>query len=636
MEPGGVDDSSQQGAEEEDEDDEPGVKVGPRGVREINELMKEEARHPLARRAEKGVHFANHARLEVQVPKSYKEAMEGPQAEQWGEAIKAEMASLLQHGTWELTKLPHGRKAVGCKWVFALKRDKAGNITRFKARLVAQGFSQVEGWDYNETYSPVARFVSLRVFLSIAAQRGLRVDQIDVKTAFLHGVLREDIYMLQPEGYVQTEGGPFVCHLIKTLYGLKQSSRAWNERLTAELRKLGFVPLECEASLFRHLEDPDRFLLVYVDDLLLAGGEATREWLKEGLKQHFEITEPGEATWFLGFAITRDWERRTMELTQKQYAKDVLAKFDMEECTPARTPLPTGYRFNEGKDSPAFSTQKYQSAVGSLMYLVTGSRPDLGFVVGAASRFLTCPTEHHWKGIQHIFRYLKGTLHYSLTVGGEGELALQGYSDADWGANDDCRRSISGYAFQYGKGIISWSSKRQASPAVSSAEAEYMALARATKEAIWLQTLLGELHGVTCGTVPIYVDNSSCIALAKNPESHERTKHIDIQYHLIRHHVAHQRIEVIHCPTAYMWADFLTKSLPKIKLEACLTGLGVNTKGELEGGEATSIASNKGEIVGNLRAKARKDPGAPEGPKQVPQGLSTFRPGGAPVRPGGA
>ena len=297
------------------------------------------------------------------------------------------------------------------------------------------------------------------------------------------------------------------------------------------------------------------------------------------------MTELGEASFFLGMGIVRDRGSRTLALSQERYGREVLGRFGMESCKPARTPLPSGFKFHRtvektggGEIDAPHPVQQYQSAVGSLMYLVTGTRPDLGFAVGAASRFLTCPTSHQWEGILHVMRYLQGTLRHSLILGGaEGEtghaLKLIGYSDADWGANDEERRSISGYSFFLGGGLVSWSSKRQATPALSSTEAEYMALARATKEALWLQRVVGGLLGKTPGTVPIHVDNSSCISLSKNPEDHDRTKHIDIQYHFLRHHVALKHVRIHYCPTEEMVADVMTKGLKREKHDWCVRAM---------------------------------------------------------------
>ena len=378
---------------------------------------------------------------------------------------------------------------------------------------------------------------------------------------------------------------------MKSLYGLKQASRAWNEKLKEELRKLDFLPSEGEPSLFLHRWKKLLFLLCYVDDLLVVGERKEVLSVRDGLEKIFTLSDLGEASLFLGIELERDKDEATITLSQKRYGQDVLKRFEMETCKPAQTPLPSGFKFHLAVDDELFPVQMYQSAVGSLMYLVTGTRPDLGFAVGAASRYLTCPTQGHWEGIMHIMRYLRGTLNHSLILGGRyggdktrfGGTPLIGYSDADWGSNDESRRSISGYIFLRGHSLLSWSSKRQPSPALSSTEAEYMALTRASKEGMWLQGVLGELLKTRSDTVTIHVDNMSCIALARNPASHERTKHIAIQYHFIRHQLLMKRVELTHCPTEVMIADFMTKGMTREKHAWTLSAIRLTDKTAIHG-----------------------------------------------------
>jgi hypothetical protein len=432
------------------------------------------------------------ANLPVGVPRSYQEAMGSPEAAQWQRAMEDEMSSIISNNTWVLAPLPAGRKAVGCKWVYALKKDERGNILRFKARLVAKGYSQRPGEDYAETFAPVAKFATVRVLLTLAAQREWPVDHLDVKTAFLHGVLQEEIFMEQPQGF-EVEGGA-CCKLVKSLYGLKQASRAWYERLRGELLGLGLQGADEDPSLF-YTNDRGVFLLVYVDDMLLMGDQDAMQEIKRGLAKKFTLSDLGEAKFFLGLELQWDRGNRQVRVKQERYAEEVLNRFEARMLRPASTPLPPGVKLQPGE--VGCPIEKFQSAVGSLMYLGTSTRPDICFAIGAVSRYLTCPTREHWQLVTHILRYLSKTRGVSLVLGADkdGGVGLIGWSDADWGANDDTRRSISGYVYKMGAGAVTWGSKRQHTVALSSTEAEYLALTRASKEALWLQRLLGEISG---------------------------------------------------------------------------------------------------------------------------------------------
>jgi hypothetical protein len=401
---------------------------------------------------------------------------------------------------------------------------------------------------------------------------------MDVKTAFLNGDLEEEIYMEQPQGFVQPGKEHLVCRLIKSLYGLKQAPRAWNKKLHEELTRLGFKRTEADHSVYQHAGAPGlAYVLVYVDDMIIVA--STRDALnrvKADLAATFTMTDLGAASFFLGMEISRDREARRITMHQGAYIRKMLERFGMGECRPLRTPLPSGAKLVPALEGNTTPLQQYQSAVGSLMYLMIGTRADLAFAVGAVSQFMAAPGADHWLAVQHIFRYVQGTADLKLHLGGsKGELPLLGYSDADWGANDSGRKSISGYCFKLGAGTISWSSRKQTSIALSSTEAEYMALTQATKEALWLKRFLVELGQYNGGPVRIMVDNQSCMALARNPEFHARTKHIDIQCHFIREVVANEEVDLEYCPTREMVADVQTKPLPRDKHQWCTRAMAI-------------------------------------------------------------
>lgn len=512
----------------------------------------------------------------VAEPSTYHEALESPDRKHWLEAMEAELESLRKNNTWVLVELPKGRKAISNKWVLRIKRDAAGNILKYKARLCVRGFTQQRGIDYKETFASVAKMASLRVLLALAAFGNWELHHMDVKTAFLNAKLDEEIFMVQPDGAVEAGKEHLVCKLNKALYGLKQAPRAWYFRLHVELLHMGFKRLDADHSLYMWMEDGDILaLVIHVDDIVIASNsmEVLKEF-KDAMAQTFEMTDLGELSFYLGIKIERDRSKGVIRMSQAHYVAEVLERFGMSECKSVGTPLDTKTRLlpYDGVATPG-EVREYQRVVGSLMYAMVATRPDLGYAVGALSRHLANPGPEHWTAAKRVLRYLAGTPTMSLSFG-DGTLDLVGYTDADF-APPPTRQSTSGYLFILNGGAISWASKRQKSVATSTTEAEYMALSLGVKEAIWLRRLLGELGFPRDGPVPILVDNQSCIKLAKNPENHQLTKHIDTQYHFIRQEVEKEVVSVEFCSTKRMAADFLTKSVNMDQHNMCSQAAGL-------------------------------------------------------------
>jgi transposase InsO family protein len=524
-------------------------------------------------------------------PVTYAKAMSRDDHGQWQAAMESELDSIHRTGTWTLTDLPKGRQPIGCKWVYKIKRKADGSVDRYKARLVAKGFSQKEGVDYKETFAPVAKFTSIRLLLALAAREDYEIHQMDVKTAFLHGDLDVDIYMRQPEGFVEPGKERLVCHLKKSLYGLKQASRAWYHKIDAALSILGFTALASDHCIYMARDDQlVTFIVLYVDDLLLISNSLTQLTdVKRNLSKSFEMTDLGEVQYILGLQITRDRAARTLSLSQAEYTRRVVERYGMNNSKHFPTPLATGALLTT-KDCPAvipptptlLSGYTYASIVGALMYAMLGTRPDLAFAVGSLSRFNNNPGAVHWTHLKRVLRYLAGSINHKLTFGGDGHGRSKGdhglvfgYCDADWATSIDDRRSITGWVFLAAGGAISWQSQRQKSVALSTVEAEYMAQCQAVKEAIWLRSLLGEV-GLGCTTpMTIFTDSQGAMALAKNPEHHQRSKHIDIRYHFIREQVAQGAIELVYIPTSEMTADQLTKPLSRDQHSHCARLMGL-------------------------------------------------------------
>jgi hypothetical protein len=515
------------------------------------------------------------AHLSVE-PQTYEEAMsESVEGERWKKAMESELESMEKNKAWELTELPPGRTAISTKWVYRYKWDENGNIIRYKARLVARGFSQVYGVDYMDTFAPVAKMSSLRTLLSIAVHEDLEMHQMDVTSAFLLAPLSDEVYMEQPQGF--NDGTGRVCRLLKSVYGLKQAPRVWYENLTTYLLKISFERLESDHCVFIN-RTTFAIIAVWVDDLIILGRNLVDVGqIKRQLSWKFQMKDLGELRHFLGIQVERDRKNRTLTIHQETYLRTILHRFGMSDCKPVSTPLPPGTKLVKATNEDRLIDPKlYQSIVGSLMYAMVSTRPDIAFAVQQLSQFCNKPTATHYQEAKRCLRYLKGTLTAGLTYYGDDSEYAIGFCDADHGAGED-RKSIMGYLFLMKGGAISWQAKKQSTVAISSTEAEYGALTQASKEFLWFTKLFTELKRPDYGPTILYSDNQGAIALAHNPLYHARTKHIDIQVHFIRECVSNDQIELQYCPTDDMVADVLTKALGREKHWRFMRMIGMET-----------------------------------------------------------
>jgi len=513
-------------------------------------------------------------------PATFDEAISDPD---WEESICDELQSLMDKGTFEFVKIPADRKPLPNKWIFKYKTDRDGNISRRKSRLVVKGYAEKFGIDYNEIFASVLKQNSLRMIISLATINDWHLEQLDIKTAFLNGTLREEIYMDLPDGLKDKFDSGTCIRLRKSLYGLKQAPRVWFETLTIVLKDMGFTQCKLEPCIFFIIIGNDIFLVsVFVDDLL-AVCRITEyiQSFKAELKKRFEITELGPASTYLSFEIDR--KDHCTFVSQRKYIKEILKKFNMENCKAVSTPMATGQDFD--LESEPINVP-YRQAIGSLLYLALSTRPDITFATVYLSKYTSAPKKIHWTGVKRIFRYLKGTIDLALCYR-KSSPYLTGYSDANY-ATDPDRKSVSGYVFKLGGAAISWKSKKQELVTLSTMESEFVALNHAAKEAIWIKNLLAELslpvessESEESSPVLIYEDNQSCIAAAENPKYHQRTKHIDIRYHFIRERIQSGEITIKYLNTEEMTADILTKPLPKNTFERHVKNLGlVRIKGE--------------------------------------------------------
>ncbi|GKA97082.1 ribonuclease H-like domain-containing protein [Tanacetum coccineum] len=463
------------------------------------------------------------------IPKSYNHAFQDPH---WYRAMLDEYNALIKNNTWILVPRPSNANIVRSLWLFRHKYNADGTLNRYKARLVTNGSTQLTCIDVDETFSPP-------------------VYQLDVKNAFLHGLLSETVYMQQPPGFRDSQHPDHVCLLQRSLYGLKQAPRAWFQRFAAYAARVGFIHSRCDTSLFIYRRGSDTaYLLLYVDDIILtASSTAFLQSIIATLHAEFSMTDLGPLNYFLGISVTRNTSG--MFLSQQKYASELLECVGMLTCNPCRTLVDTDSKLSADGD-PVSDPTLYRSLAGALQYL-TFTRPDISYAVQQVCLYMHDPREPHFSALKRILRYIRGTMPYGLQLFSSTTSSLVAYSDADWAGCPTTRRSTSGYCVFLGNNLLSWSSKRQVTLSRSSAEAEYRGVANVVAE--------------TC----------CAVYLSSNPVQHQRTKHIEIDIHFVRDLVAAGHIRVLHVPSRYQYADIFTKGLPTVLFDEFRSSLSVRS-----------------------------------------------------------
>ncbi|KAM7530049.1 hypothetical protein LguiB_033459 [Lonicera macranthoides] len=502
-------------------------------------------------------HTANQAVLDTTtVPRSYSQA-----ATQvcWQQAMKEELQALMDNHTWDIIPRPDGVKLIGCKWVYTVKLRPNGTIERYKARLVALGNRQEYGLDYEETFAPVAKMTTVRTVMAIAVSKGWSLRQMDVKNAFLHGDLKEEIYMLPPPGLF-TNPSNEVCRLKRSLYGLKQAPRAWFEKFRTTLLNFQFTQSQYDSSLFlKRTATGIVVLLVYVDDIVITGSDSQSIGeLQQHLKSIFHMKDLGLLHYFLGLEVHSC--STGMLLHQHKYTQEILTLAGLQFGNSVLTPLEVNLKLRQTEGDLLPDPSLYRQLVGSLNYL-TITRPDISFAVQQVSQFMQAPRHSHLAAVRRILRYLKGTSGRGLYFPNENSLQLMSYSDADWAGCADTRQSVTGWCMFLGDALISWKSKKQDRVSKSSTESEYRAMSSACSEIVWLRGLMGELGIPQLTPTPLHADNTSAIQIATNPVFHERTKHIEVDCHSIREALDQRVITLPHISSELQAADVFTKAL---------------------------------------------------------------------------
>jgi hypothetical protein len=491
-------------------------------------------------------------------PKNIKEAIVD---DNWIIAMQEELNQFERNNVWKLVEKPENYPVIGTKWVFRNKLDEHGIIIRNKARLVAKGYNQEEGIDYEETYAPVARLEAIRMLLAYASIMDFKLYQMDVKSAFLNGLIQEEVYVEQPPGFEIPDKPNHVYKLQKALYGLKQAPRAWYERLSNFLLEKEFSRGKVDTTLFIKRKHNDILLVqIYVDDIIF--GSTNDSLCKEfslDMQSEFEMSMMGELKYFLGLQIKQTQEG--IFINQSKYCKELIKRFGMDSAKHMSTPMSTNCYLDKDESGQSIDIKQYRGMIGSLLYL-SASRPDIMFSVCMCARFQSNPKQSHLSAVKRIMRYLLGTINLGLWYPKNSTCNLIGYSDSDFAGSKTDRKSTSGTCQFIGSALVSWHSKKQNSVALSTAEAEYISAGSCCAQILWMKQQLSD-YGIILDRIPIKCDNTSAINLSKNPVQHSRTKHIEIRHHFLRDHVLKGDCVLEFVDTKNQLADIFTKPLPK-------------------------------------------------------------------------
>lgn len=516
-------------------------------------------------------------------PENYDSAKASDNKGEWQQAMSEEMQAHKVNGTWILTERPAKANVLKNRWVFKLKQKPDGSVERYKARLVVKGCQQKAGFDYAETFSPVVKFDSIRVMLSLAASRNMQIKQFDIKTAFLYGEIQEDVYMEQPEGFC--DGSSKVCKLKKSLYGLKQAPRCWNLKLVSCLEKFNMKPVDADPCVFRSSGNIDECIIVaiYVDDGLVISRDSRKiEVLLEQLKQNFDV-KVSRLSMFLGIQLNRTTDG-SIVARQTLYTRKILEKFNMELAHPVSIPADNYQNVSMLKTTKKDETLlnvPFREAVGSLLFLSMVTRPDIAFAVNAVSQHCNNYQRPHWEAVKRIIKYLKGTLDFGIKFESGKGTRLVGFADADFAGESITRKSTSGWLLKLNDCPIIWGSRKQKAIALSTAEAEFVAACQTSINLIWVKSLISQLIKEKIETPVLFIDNQSAITWIKNGQFETKSKHVDIKFKFVFDGVKQSKFIPEYVNTEKQLADIFTKPLPTKRFEKLRKMIGIIDCAEL-------------------------------------------------------
>lgn len=500
------------------------------------------------------------------LPNTYEEAMDSEDADEWKSAIDREIQAQKTNGTWSEVEQKDDMHLIDTRWVFVKKPDASSQKVTYKARLVARGFQQKENQEYKDVYAPVMRFKSLKVLLSLSQHLHYQIFQIDFKTAYLNADLDFLIYIKPPKG-VQCPTNK-VLQLHKALYGLKQSGSLWNALIDQFITKdLLFKKTVSDPCIYQLMSKTEHkiYLGLFVDDIICCvHDDDAQQWfdIKSQLSDKFKLSDLGKLSKILGLHIS--YSNNKMQISQHSLIQKGLVQFRMDECKPIYTPQEPNSHFRKHEGEHAVVPVKvYQAAIGFLNYLSYGTRFDICYTTNSLSRFSTHPSSEHWQGVKRVLRYLQATKQQQLsyTKSKSQDITVKIYCDASWASNLDDRKSTTGILLKLNDNPILWYSKKQKTVALSTAEAELMAIASAVQESLWMRQFIDELTNKPPKCI-IYTDNQAAIHMASN-DSHKYAKHISIRYNFIKENLQSENVCIEYLQSSEQQADIFTKATVK-------------------------------------------------------------------------
>ena len=522
--------------------------------------------------------FAHIAHANSSDPLTLLQAIKRPDWPKWEEAIQQELKALEAFDTFEVVQLPPGKRPVGCKYVFKIKYLPNGDVDKYKVRLVAQGFLQQEGVDYNEIFAPVVDSTSISLLLAIANHEDWEMEQMDVVTAFLHGRLDEEVYMKIPPYMNVPHPEGKVLKLKGALYGLKQSSHVWGKTFEKFMLRSGFKQCVMDTCIYTRGTGQSRIILgIHVDDQAIIGpSKVVIKRFKEELAAEFKMKDLGQLTHILGVEVSRDRRHKVLTLHQASYVRQVLERYGMQDCNPTKLPFAPHLIFNqddEPKETPDPEVvTEFRGKIGSLIYAMKQTRLDICYPLGVLAKHMSNPGPAHIKALHQLLRYLKGTQDHGLTYVGKNKFEVRGYCDASYNSCSMSAKSVTGWVTTVGGTALSWKSQKQSTVAQSTAEAEYIAACSVSKECCYLKSLLKELGFPV--RITVFCDSTAALSMILNPVQRQKAKHFNVVYHWVRECHQIRRLRYEHLSGERQPADMFTKPLSQVILSKHLKEIG--------------------------------------------------------------